>query len=449
MKYLTNSYKFFFIFTPIAVLLGPFTLGLFVVFQSLIFLTILNKKIILLIKNKYFIYFILWCLYLIFCSLISDNVLYSLESSLFYFRFGLYAISIAFFINNYNNFLKIFTYVLNCAVIFLIIDGLIQYITYFDIFGFPQKGGRLSGPFKDEYILGGVIAKMLPVLIVSNLYFLNNNRWNLIFLFLILVFSGFVIFLSGERWSTFFILSYILIISVTINYKLFKIKFQTFFISFIFIFLAFFLLIQFSFVFTPKSGVQIKDRLLKFTIQQFNAKENEIYFEENKEKLKYTKFTKNYRILSIEHQAFYETAISIYINNKLTGVGPKMFRVKCKKYPANLKHNSGLIYDGCQTHPHNIYLQLFSETGIGALPIIILFIFYSIQIIIHTSKKFFYNHHLITNYDLIILISLFIIFIPILPSSNFFGSWNSFFIYFLIGFYLKDRIKWLQINYKL
>ena len=173
MKYLTNFYRFFFIFTPVAVLLGPFTLGFFVVFQSLIFLSILKKRIKLLFRNKYFIFFGLWCVYFIFSSLISHNILNSLESSLFYFRFFLYAFSIAFFIDNYKKSLKLFTYILNISLIFLLIDGVYQYYNEFDLFGFPQKGNRLSGPFKDEYILGGVIAKILPILIVCNLYYFD------------------------------------------------------------------------------------------------------------------------------------------------------------------------------------------------------------------------------------------------------------------------------------
>jgi len=40
------------------------------------------------------------------------------------------------------------------------------------------------------------------------------------------------------------------------------------------------------------------------------------------------------------------------------------------------------------------------------------------------------------------IVPLFIIFLPILSGHNFFGSWNSFFIYFIFGFYLKNMYKW-------
>ena len=86
----------------------------------------------------------------------------------------------------------------------MLIVGVYQYYNEFDLFGFPQKGNRLSGPFKDEYILGGVIAKILPILIVCNLYFFHNSLKNYLYTFIILLCSGFVILLSGERWSSFF-----------------------------------------------------------------------------------------------------------------------------------------------------------------------------------------------------------------------------------------------------
>lgn len=425
-------------------MLGPFTLGVFVVFQSLIFLSVLNKRIKLLIKNKYFIFLGTWSVYFIFSSLISQNILNSLESSLFYFRFALYAFSIAFFINNYKNSLRFFTYILNITLIFLLIDGIYQYFTKFDLFGFPQKGNRLSGPFKDEYILGGVIAKILPILIVCNLYFFHNSLKNYLYIFIILLCSGFVILLSGERWSSFFFLSYVIIIFLTLDYKDIRIKLRYFYISFIFLIASIFLLLTFSSYFAPSSGISIKTRLIDFTIEQLNINNNEIYLEENNNELRYTKFANNLRILSIEHHSFYESSIKIFIDNIFFGVGPKNFRIKCNddKYQIKLKHNSGLIYNGCQTHPHNYYLQLISESGIiGVLPLIFIIILMYYRLIKHFILKYIKNQHIYDNYTLILLIPLLIMFFPLLPGSNFFSSWNSFFIYFIIGFLIKDRFK--------
>ena len=228
-----------------------------------------------------------------------------------------------------------------------------------------------------------------------------------------------------------------------------KISFKYFSTSLISILVTLIIFLIYSSYYPQHFGDSIKTRLIDFTYQQFNAKENETYFEENIQELKYTAFAKNFRIYSIEHQSFYESSISIFLNNKLLGVGPKLFREKCKdeRYQVKLKHNSGLIYNGCQTHPHNFYLQLLSETGIiGTIPIIIFFIYLSYLLLKHLIKKYLYHKNYLTNYDLILIVPLFIIFLPILPGHNFFGSWNSFFIYFIFGFYLKNMYKWPFLN---
>ena len=331
----------------------------------------------------------------------------------------------------------------------MLVDGLYQYFNEFDLFGFPKKGNRLSGPFKDEYILGGVIAKILPILIVSNLYNFQKSYKHYLYIFIILLCSGFVILLSGERWSSFFFLSYVIIISLTLNYKEMGIKLRYYYISFIFLISSILVFIAFSSYFTPSSGVSAKSRLIDFTKEQLNINNEEIYFEENNNQLKYTKLFNNLRILSIEHHSFYETSIKIFIDNIFFGVGPKNFRIICKdkRYQVKLRHNKGLVINGCQTHPHNYYLQLISESGIiGIIPLIFILLIFYYRLFKHFICKYFKKEYLYDNYTLILLIPLLIIFFPILPGSNFFSSWNSFFIYFIIGFLIKDKFKYLKIN---
>ena len=60
-------------------------------------------------------------------------------------------------------------------------------------------------------------------------------------------------------------------------------------------------------------------------------------------------------VFSIEHDSIMRTAIQIFKENPIFGIGPKLFRVECKNI------NNG---EGCSTHPHNSYLQLLAETGI-------------------------------------------------------------------------------------
>ena len=81
------------------------------------------------------------------------------------------------------------------------------------------------------------------------------------------------------------------------------------------------------------------------------------------------------------------------------------------------------------THPHNIYFQLFSETGLlGGLFIFLVFIY--VTIIIFFSKIEFEKK--------IILISIFINLFPFITSGNFLNNWISILYFYPLGIlYLK------------
>ena len=97
--------------------------------------------------------------------------------------------------------------------------------------------------------------------------------------------------------------------------------------------------------------------------------------------------------------------------------------------------------DGCNTHPHHIYLQVASENGIiNLLIIIVLFVYIIVQLIDIYKKKY---QNKINNKDVFLLIMIFIQILPFLPSGNFYNNWLSIFFFLPIGFYfaLKDDVK--------
>ena len=128
--------KFFICLVPFGLILGPFLADLFLVIGSILFIfqsfKINLKKYY---NNKLLIFFWIYCIYLIILSLLSDNIFLSLESSLFYFRYGFFVLSIWFLLDSDKTFIKSFTIVLIFSFSFVILDSLIQFFFGFNILG--------------------------------------------------------------------------------------------------------------------------------------------------------------------------------------------------------------------------------------------------------------------------------------------------------------------------
>ena len=109
-------------------------------------------------------------------------------------------------------------------------------------------------------------------------------------------------------------------------------------------------------------------------------------------------------------------------DNSLIGVGIKNYRIKCNNYKSIYPHIN------CSTHPHNIYLELVTETGLIGLFLFLLFLFSFSK---NIFKINFDKNEFLINTLLISQLSCFIVlFWPIKTSGSFFASFNSSFIWF-------------------
>ena len=86
------------------------------------------------------------------------------------------------------------------------------------------------------------------------------------------------------------------------------------------------------------------------------------------EQLGFAKKDSKKYIFSEEHQDQYMTAINIFKDKPFFGVGIKNFRNKCSEK----KYISGNY--PCSSHPHNIYVQLLSETGFFGFIILVIYV---------------------------------------------------------------------------
>ena len=121
----------------------------------------------------------------------------------------------------------------------------------------------------------------------------------------------------------------------------------------------------------------------------------------------------------------------MYKSYYIFGIGLNNFTELCKSN----KFKNSLNNIGCVTHPHNFYLQWLVETGpVG----FILFIIFIIYIFLFVKKNTDYTTRLIS------IISLIIIFWPIMSTGSFVKNWMGVSTFFAIG--LAISLNKLQLD---
>ena len=384
---------------PLFLITGPFLADLCVSILGLFAIYKIYKEIKIFIKiYKIFTIYLAWCLYLIFNSFISNDPSLSLESSLFYFRFGFFVLAIFYIDSIFPASKKYYFYAIMFFLLVLNLDGLFQFFFGYNLLGSTYDGYRISGFFGEEKILGSYIVRILPVFIAFYLYQTEDNDKIKILFLITLLLSMLLIFLSGER--TAFILLVILFGVLFFFIKSLK-RINIFLIT-----LSFFTFLSLS-LFNNK----FYERMVTLTFIQLQEV--------------------NYINFSNAHKQHYSSAIKMFYSNPITGIGTKLFRVECKKEQYYSER-------ACSTHPHNTYIQLLAETGIiGTIPIAMVFILTFYYYLKTLFKKFISKNFSYNEYFTIILCAVLINFWPIIPSGNFFNNWLSAIYYYPLGFVLS------------
>ena len=364
-------------------------------------------------KNRFFIFFIFFCIYLILVSLIKNNEVPI--SVLFFFRFGLFALSTWFLLDNNKNLIRLMMISIFTTYSIVIADAMFQYFYGINLLGASYdilKQPRLSGFFEDELILGSYLARLSPLIFFHLGLFLSEIKTKIplryfmvcVFLF----FFSFVIFASGERVS--FIYFFISLIFFLFYLKSIKKSF------------LFMLVCVIAFLLISSNS---ESRLIKTTILQIQGS----FTNSDSEKFELKEFNQ----IPIPHLHHWKTTILMAKENIFFGVGPRMFRVECK----NPKY---AVPNGCATHPHSIYFQILGETGIIGLISIFSFFFYIlIKIIINFRKNNSFKLQNKTTLASFSLCCLFLHFFPALPNGNFFNNWLNIITFIPMGIFLYSN----------
>jgi len=216
---------------------GPFFPDLIVSFSALFFLFyVIKNKEFYFFNNKPLIIFFIFCIYCILLSIfVAEDMMLSFESSLFYFRIGIFSCFIWYLIDKDKNILIFFYYALVLCFLALVIDGYIQFFTGSNLIGFKISSIRISSFFGDEHIMGSYISRLFPLLFALFLV-KKKQKFEIYFIGLLFILVDVLIFISGERSAFFFLnLSTVFIIILINEYQ--KFRLITFIIAIICIFI--------------------------------------------------------------------------------------------------------------------------------------------------------------------------------------------------------------------
>ena len=406
---------------------GLLNLAFILISIFFLFICFVNKDFSFL-KDKFFIYlYIFWAYLLLSAIFIHKDIEVFLES-FFYIRFIIFPIAIYYYLKkNIKSFNKIKMFYL-IIIFFVVIDTWFQFFYGKDIFGYelPVLKGRLSGPFGKELIVGGYLCFIGVLTLLINFY-KNQLLLNKLFIFYFLILVS-TIFISGERASIlilFLFLFFNLFLNKEIRKKISLILFLVTCVFFILIYLS--------------SDLKWRVYGHVYSLSHPIIKNNHISAIQNEEfnQLKSEKFYKNY-ILALKSfkdtqwGAHWLTALEISKDNLLFGSGIRTFRIVCKQYDDidSLRKDSR-----CSTHPHNIYLEILSETGIIGIALILLFFFSFLKTFIIKSN----NQSLTIAIGALILAIIF----PLKPTGSFFSSWYGSILWYLLGYYYFS-LKYLE-----
>ena len=355
------------------------------------------------------------CVFVAYCvfinSSLSINPTESLKYSIYFLRWPLFALALTYWLFTDLQSLKKFLYVMTFVALFLIFDTWYQYVLGHDIFGVEKFGNtRLTGPFRRSYI-GMWLTKLiiLPLFIftiMKKYEGLLRHKYLALTLFIFLGIYLLTIFITGERMAFLMALLSIFVILLGLiankNISIFK---------GLFLFISLSLTTYFFAIANPEQS----QRAIFSSIDKIiNWK------------------TSDYGLV-------WKSAYDVWQEAPLFGAGLHKYREACELLGTYGTTNNPIGAGVC-FHPHNITMQLLSETGVVGF---VLFFSMVITLSIGMLKEYFLNKSwLIFFLSLNVLLACFL---PIQSNTDFFSNKYSSLVWLLVGVslavsrYLKNK----------
>ena len=434
---------------PLSFVLGNLVIN-FIVFLIVLLGMIYFKKDIFEFKNKYlFLTIVSFFILVLFTSyyeffFVDKNK--DAIKSIFYLRYLFFLLIIKALV--INNHVKI-NYFLNVCLLlslFVSLDIILQSITGQNILGnktielippginpeYPKGLKYHTGIFGKELIAGGFISMFstIGIFAIFNIFKIKRKLiYVLIFALLSLFFLSALV-LAGNRMPLIMFVFFLFLFAL-----IYKKKEKIYFFTFAAIALT---LLWYTIINSEnllirannfKVGIPnpavIIDELQKTYPNLKKYEKSGIPFH-NLEEFKTTENYQNYSFFT-GHLPIYITSIDLFLDKPIIGGGIKSFRNNC----VNVIHLPNRV---CENHPHNFILEILNDTGLIGLILIISFVFY---LLLNNYKDYRFGDPeklKISNWIyLAIILSILMHFFPIKSSGSFFSTFNSSFIFLILG----------------
>ena len=402
-----NLIQYLFILIPLFLITGPFLPDLTLTIIGLLSIFIIYKKNYFknISKNYFFVFFFIFCIIIIVRSIFSDNIFLSLESSLFYFRFGLFSLAVYFLISKNEKTLKYLLILFIIIYLALLFDSYYQLIFKKNIIGLMYENTqnfRITSFFGDDEVLGSYVVRFFPFLMYL-CFALNIRKKNINYILIssIILCSFLIAIVSGERTAL-----ALLIISSILFLLSSKFLRKLIIPAVSIITICLFSVMQFD--------TRIKSRFIDQTYNQIFSNDRLTIFSEI-------------------YEGHYKIALNMFLEKPFLGHGTKIYRHYCSK-PENF-----VSENACSTHPHNILMQFMSETGILGTSFYLIIIFgLSYFLLKNIYSLYFKQNQCLNDKFLSLVIFYFMNLFPLLPSGNFFSNWLSVIYFFPAGLYIHE-----------
>lgn len=414
-----RSISFDIVFFSILLILIPFVLitgpALPDIFLSLIALYFLVKSVLQkkwhYYQNPIVIGFLFFSAYGIIRSLFSEMPLQSLtnEGSMFYFRYIFFAMGVWYLLDKNPYLSKCLLLISLICILVVSLDALYQYFMEINFFGNEKYNfARLTGMFGKEPIIGRYIT-FLSLFTFALIYQnIKKTKKTILLSVAFLVMCDVIVFLTGERAPFFYVCLFSVLIIIFIpHYRFYRIGG----------FLLSMTIILGILSINPNAKTRIYD-----TIQEVSET-----------KISYLPYNKGYE----DH---YISALKLFIDRPLFGVGTNMYRFQCDKTQYTLNSN-------CNSHPHHFYIQALAELGItGFLFLAIFFLYLCLIGFKQLIFLIFSNKTKLMPFDFFLFpMILFVYWWPLIPHMSLYNNWNNVLIMLPLGFFLRNMYGYKKI----